>query len=155
MWPLAALYVAHVHAIRAVITGCRLALIYNLLRTGKGQAIEPPRYNAEQTRITHLMRVWDTEMEGPSTARRRSLSILRGVNYPDRSGRYASTVASYGFPEHGFGPPRFEIQRFEGVGHSERAGGRSGGEHVLQCPQRRHQGGGAQRAQSLDQPRSI
>jgi hypothetical protein len=54
-----------VHEVRPVTTGCRLALIYNLLRKGKGPAPEPPRYDAEQTRITQLLRQWDTEMDEP------------------------------------------------------------------------------------------
>ena len=61
----AAFYADCVHEVRPVTTGCRLALIYNLLRKGKGPAPEPPRYDAEQTRIAQLLRRWAAEMDAP------------------------------------------------------------------------------------------
>lgn len=61
----AAFYADCVHEVRPVTTGCRLALIYNLLRKGKGPAPEPPRYEAEQARITELLRRWTTESDSP------------------------------------------------------------------------------------------
>lgn len=61
----AAFYADCVHEVRPITTGCRLALIYNLLRKGKGPAPEPPRYDAEQTCITHLLRRWAAEMDSP------------------------------------------------------------------------------------------
>ena len=61
----AAFYADCVHEVRPVTTGCRLTLIYNLLRTGKGPAPEPPRYDAEQIRITQLLRRWAAEMDSP------------------------------------------------------------------------------------------
>ena len=65
----AAFYADCVHEVRPIATGCRLALIYNLLRKGKGQAPEPPRYDAEQTRITHLLHAWAAEMDSPEGSR--------------------------------------------------------------------------------------
>ena len=59
----AAFYADCVHEVRPVTTGCRLALIYNLLRKGKGAAPQPPRYESEQARITELLRRWATEKE--------------------------------------------------------------------------------------------
>ena len=59
----AAFYADCVHEVRPVTTGCRLALIYNLLRKGKGAAPEPPRYELEQARITELLCRWATEKE--------------------------------------------------------------------------------------------
>jgi hypothetical protein len=61
----AAFYADCVHEVRPIATGCRLALIYNLLRKGKGPAPEAPRYDAEQTRITHLLHAWAAEMDSP------------------------------------------------------------------------------------------
>lgn len=62
----AAFYADCVHEVRPVATGCRLALIYNLLRKGKGPAPEPPRYDAERSRITELLLRWAAEIDVPA-----------------------------------------------------------------------------------------
>jgi len=54
----AAFYADCVHEVLPVTSGCRLTLVYNLLRTGKGPRPKPPSYNAEQGRITKLLRRW-------------------------------------------------------------------------------------------------
>ncbi len=66
----AAFYADCVHEILPVSEGCRLALIYNLLRrsrSGRGRALHPPDYTAEQARIAALLRRW-TDTAGPDAA---------------------------------------------------------------------------------------
>jgi len=54
----AAFYADCVHEVLPVTEGCRLALVYNLLRIGKGLALEPPNYEREQTKTVTLLGDW-------------------------------------------------------------------------------------------------
>ena len=54
----AAFYADCVHEVLPVTNGCRLILVYNLVRRGRGRAPEPPDYTAEQARVTKLLRSW-------------------------------------------------------------------------------------------------
>jgi 2OG-Fe(II) oxygenase superfamily len=54
----AAFHADCVHEVLPVISGCRLTLVYNLLRKGKGPAPQPPSYDAEQTRVAALLQSW-------------------------------------------------------------------------------------------------
>jgi predicted 2-oxoglutarate/Fe(II)-dependent dioxygenase YbiX len=54
----AAFYADCVHEVLPVTSGCRLALVYNLLRKGKGPAPQPPSYAAEQARVATLLQSW-------------------------------------------------------------------------------------------------
>jgi hypothetical protein len=54
----AAFYADCVHEVLPITSGCRLALIYNLLRKGKGPKPEPPNYTAEQARVAALLQAW-------------------------------------------------------------------------------------------------
>lgn len=61
----AAFYADCVHEVLPVTSGCRLALVYNLLRQGRGKLPRPPSHEAEQARIALLLRRWS---EGKQTA---------------------------------------------------------------------------------------
>ena len=56
----AAFYADCVHEVLPVTEGCRLTLIYNLVRAGrsKGRLPQPPDYTAEQTRAAALLQDW-------------------------------------------------------------------------------------------------
>jgi predicted 2-oxoglutarate/Fe(II)-dependent dioxygenase YbiX len=54
----AAFYADCLHEVLPVASGCRLALVYNLLRKGKGPAPQPPSYDAEQTHVIMLLQAW-------------------------------------------------------------------------------------------------
>lgn len=54
----AAFYADCVHEVLPVTKGCRLILVYNLVRRGRGRAPEPPDYTAEQARVAALLRSW-------------------------------------------------------------------------------------------------
>jgi predicted 2-oxoglutarate/Fe(II)-dependent dioxygenase YbiX len=54
----AAFYADCVHEILPITSGCRLTLVYNLLRSGKGKLPEPPSYEGEQTRVVNLLKQW-------------------------------------------------------------------------------------------------
>lgn len=54
----AAFYADCVHEVLPVTDGCRLTLVYNLLRRGRGRALQPPDYGGEQARIAALLRRW-------------------------------------------------------------------------------------------------
>ncbi len=54
----AAFYADCVHEVLPVTSGCRLALVYNLLRRAKGPAPEPPSYDDEQARVAALFQAW-------------------------------------------------------------------------------------------------
>ena len=54
----AAFYADCPHEVLPITAGCRLTLVYNLLRHGRGKLPEPPDYNAEQVRAAEFLRAW-------------------------------------------------------------------------------------------------
>jgi len=60
----AAFYADCVHEVRPITSGCRLALIYNLIRQGSPQAARPPSYDAEQDRVAALLHRWVRDEAG-------------------------------------------------------------------------------------------
>nr|WP_294529790.1 2OG-Fe(II) oxygenase [uncultured Rhodopila sp.] len=60
----AAFYADCLHEVLPITSGCRLTLIYNLIRRGKGAAPQPPSYTAEQDKVATLLRDWRTGMDG-------------------------------------------------------------------------------------------
>jgi predicted 2-oxoglutarate/Fe(II)-dependent dioxygenase YbiX len=85
----AAFYADCVHEVLPVTEGCRLTLVYNLIRHGKGPKPEPPSYVAEQARIADLLQLW--------AASKRSLDdeMPEKLIYPLE---HAYTEAEIGFP---------------------------------------------------------
>ncbi len=59
----AAFYADCVHEVLPITEGCRLTLIYNLLRTDKKMPLpRPPDYRREQEEVTSLLRNWASEL---------------------------------------------------------------------------------------------
>jgi 2OG-Fe(II) oxygenase superfamily len=54
----AAFYADCVHEVLPITAGCRLTLVYNLLRRGRGRRLEPPSHEGEQARVAALLREW-------------------------------------------------------------------------------------------------
>ena len=54
----AAFYADCVHEVLPITSGCRLVLVYNLLRPGKGRLPRPPSYDQETTAVGQLLRRW-------------------------------------------------------------------------------------------------
>lgn len=54
----AAFYADCVHEVLPVTSGCRLALVYNVLHKGEGRRPSPPSYEREQEQILALLRAW-------------------------------------------------------------------------------------------------
>ncbi len=61
----AAFYADCLHEVLPVTAGCRLTLVYNVLRRGRGKPPEPPDYSAEQTRAAALLRRWSESAATP------------------------------------------------------------------------------------------
>jgi predicted 2-oxoglutarate/Fe(II)-dependent dioxygenase YbiX len=61
----AAFYSDCVHEVLPVTAGCRLTLVYNLMRSGKGPKPEPPNYEGEQARVVALLRAWADGKQSP------------------------------------------------------------------------------------------
>ncbi len=61
----AAFYADCLHEVRPVTSGCRLALVYNLLRPDRSRLPEPPNHDAEQALLTKLLRQWSTAKQSP------------------------------------------------------------------------------------------
>jgi predicted 2-oxoglutarate/Fe(II)-dependent dioxygenase YbiX len=57
----AAFYADCVHEVLPVTSGCRLALVFNLVRKGRGSRLVPPSYEAEQEQAAELLRQWAAE----------------------------------------------------------------------------------------------
>jgi len=61
----AAFYADCVHEVLPITQGCRLTLIYNLLRTDKKIPLpKPPDYHSEQDQVSDLLRNWMAELDG-------------------------------------------------------------------------------------------
>jgi predicted 2-oxoglutarate/Fe(II)-dependent dioxygenase YbiX len=88
----AAFYADCMHEVLPVTAGYRVALVYNLLRRGKGKAPLPPNYTKEQDQLTALLRDWRTKegdngpeklvypLEHAYTAPGFGFSILKGAD---------------------------------------------------------------------------
>lgn len=61
----AAFYADCVHEVLPIASGYRLALIYNLVRVGKGELPRLPDYGKEQDRLTRLLAAWDDSETAP------------------------------------------------------------------------------------------
>jgi hypothetical protein len=60
----AAFYADCLHEVLPVTAGCRLTLVYNLIRRGKGAAPKPPNYASEQDQVAELLSAWRAGMDG-------------------------------------------------------------------------------------------
>jgi predicted 2-oxoglutarate/Fe(II)-dependent dioxygenase YbiX len=59
----AAFYADCLHEVLPVTSGCRLTLVYNLIRRGNGSAPQPPNYDGQQGQLAALLRDWRAEMD--------------------------------------------------------------------------------------------
>lgn len=64
----AAFYADCVHEVLPVTSGCRLALVYNLIRPGRGAVPKPPDYSAEQEAVAALLQRWRQARAGADEA---------------------------------------------------------------------------------------
>lgn len=62
----AAFYADCWHEVRPITAGCRLALIYNLVRPGRAKRPQPPAYDAEADQVTALLDQWRCELAAGS-----------------------------------------------------------------------------------------
>ena len=64
----AAFYADCVHEVLPVTEGCRLILVYNLVRRGRGRTPEPPDYAGERARVAALLQAWRDAKRRPGDA---------------------------------------------------------------------------------------
>ena len=62
----AAFYADCVHEVLPVTSGCRMVLVYNLLRPGKGRLPLPPNYEEEQAGLEALLQRWSAGKTAPN-----------------------------------------------------------------------------------------
>lgn len=65
----AAFYADCVHEVLPITSGCRLVLVYNLRRKGRGRLPRPPSYDKETTALESLLRAWCNETAKPDEDR--------------------------------------------------------------------------------------
>jgi hypothetical protein len=65
----AAFYADCVHEVLPITSGCRLVLVYNLRRTGRGRLPRPPSYDKEAAVLERLLRAWCNETAKPDADR--------------------------------------------------------------------------------------
>lgn len=56
----AAFYADCIHEVLPITSGCRLVLVYNLCRSGKGELPQPPDYQREQMQAAACLKQWVT-----------------------------------------------------------------------------------------------
>jgi predicted 2-oxoglutarate/Fe(II)-dependent dioxygenase YbiX len=81
----AAFYADCVHEVRPLTAGCRLVLVYNLLRQGSGQPPRPPDYEAQQARLAALLQHWGAagpQATGDDTAPGKLVYLLEHAYTP-------------------------------------------------------------------------
>ena len=61
----AAFYADCVHEVLPITSGCRLVLVYNLRRKGRGRLPRPPSYDKEALALERLLRTWGSETVKP------------------------------------------------------------------------------------------
>ena len=54
------------HEVRPITGGCRLALIYNLVRPGRGRRPQPPAYDSEIDKVVALLEQWRSALAAGS-----------------------------------------------------------------------------------------
>jgi len=82
----AAFYADCVHEVRPVTSGCRLALIYNLIRPGSPRAARPPSYDAEEDRVAALLQRWAARSEAEGDEPEKLIYPLEHVYTPAELG---------------------------------------------------------------------
>jgi predicted 2-oxoglutarate/Fe(II)-dependent dioxygenase YbiX len=65
----AAFYADCVHEVLPIDSGCRLVLVYNLRRTGRGRLPRPPSYDKETAALGRLLRRWCEDPARPDEDR--------------------------------------------------------------------------------------
>jgi len=83
----AAFYADCVHEVKPVTSGCRLTLVYNLVRQGAGRLPQPPGYEAERDDVAALLQQWVTAYDSAA-------AVPQKLIYPLE---HAYTAAELGF----------------------------------------------------------
>jgi predicted 2-oxoglutarate/Fe(II)-dependent dioxygenase YbiX len=65
----AAFYADCVHEVLPITTGCRLVLVYNLRRRGRGRLPRPPSYDKEMVALERMLRAWCNDTAKPDEDR--------------------------------------------------------------------------------------
>jgi predicted 2-oxoglutarate/Fe(II)-dependent dioxygenase YbiX len=65
----AAFYADCVHEVLPITSGCRLVLVYNLRRKGRGRLPRPPSYDKEAAALERVLRAWCNETAKPDEDR--------------------------------------------------------------------------------------
>ena len=84
-----AFYADCVHEVLPVVSGTRLALIYNLIRTGNAEAVTLPQYQDEQAALAAMLSDWAAAVDGGRT------DVPEKLVYPLE---HAYSQAELGFP---------------------------------------------------------
>lgn len=85
----AAFYADCVHEVLPVTSGCRMVLVYNLLRPGKGRTPQPPNHEKEQAGVEALLQRWCAGKTAPDDDTPEKLVLLL---------EHAYTSAELSFP---------------------------------------------------------
>jgi hypothetical protein len=90
----AAFYADCVHEVLPITAGCRLTLVYNLRRHGRGRPPGPPSYEREQARVGALLRQWGESKTAPASGLPSGGGTPEKLVYPLE---HAYTQAELGF----------------------------------------------------------
>ncbi|MBK7002325.1 MAG: 2OG-Fe(II) oxygenase [Rhodoferax sp.] len=78
----AAFYADCLHEVKPITSGCRLTLIYNLVRQGAERPPEPPGYEREQNKVTQLLQQWVTAQNTADTVPGKLIYLLEHAYTP-------------------------------------------------------------------------
>jgi hypothetical protein len=90
----AAFYADCVHEVLPITTGCRLTVVYNLMRKGKGPTPEPPSYEHQQAEVAAVLQAWAARQQSSATGSQFESDAPTKLIYPLD---HAYTPAELGF----------------------------------------------------------
>jgi hypothetical protein len=83
-----------VHEVLPITTGCRLTVVYNLMRDGKGPAPEPPSYEHQQAEVAAVLQAWAADQQSSASGSQSESDAPTKLIYPLD---HAYTPAEFGF----------------------------------------------------------
>jgi predicted 2-oxoglutarate/Fe(II)-dependent dioxygenase YbiX len=117
----AAFYADCLHEVSPVTSGCRLTLIYNLLRPAPGETPRPPSHETERRRLSALLRRWaeaqpeeENELKGEDEDEFEAEHEFEDEDEPERGRKGRLKTVIYPL-EHAYTPASLSFEALKGA----------------------------------------